>query len=245
MIKLILAAKSDIGKIREENQDRFRIRQISDNAAILVVCDGMGGTHGGGVASEVAINAVFDRLILSYREDMEPRTVKNLLISSVTAANSMVYLKSCEEPKNQGMGTTCVAAIVSHGTVSIASVGDSRAYILDGSGIRQITHDHTVVEMLREKGMIDESELKTHRMKNVITRAVGVEETVEVDFFEISAEEGSMLLICTDGLSGYCENDMIYRLSYRAMPEQACTELINYANRQGGRDNITTAIALL
>lgn len=239
---MIVAAKTDIGKMRTENQDRYRVSELSDDTAIAVVCDGMGGTHGGGLASEMASNVVYERLYLSYRADMEPRTVKNLLVSAVTAANTVVYDKSREDAENQGMGTTCVAALVHSGLVSVASVGDSRAYILDSSGIRQITNDHTVVEYLKAHGMIEDGEMKSHRMKNVITRAVGVEETIEVDYFEFAAEQGSVLLICTDGLTNYITDELMYTMTYKTAPEQAVTDLVNYANQSGGKDNITVAL---
>lgn len=241
---MIMTAKTDIGKARSENQDRFRICEIDDKTAIAVVCDGMGGTKGGGVASEIASNAIYERLCLSYRDGMEPRAVKSMLVSSVTAANSIVYDRSRESDENRGMGTTCVAALVHSGLVSVASVGDSRAYILDGSGIRQITNDHTVVQYLKAHGMLDD-DAKASSMKNVITRAVGVEPTVDVDYFEFAAEQGSVLLICTDGLTNYCSDDFLYSKVYKAPLDSAAEELIEYANSCGGKDNITVALVLI
>lgn len=239
---MIVAAKTDIGKVRTENQDRYRVSELSDDTAVAVVCDGMGGTHGGGLASEMASNVVYERLYLSYRADMEPRTVKNLMVSAVTTANTVVYDKSREDIENQGMGTTCVAALIHSGLVSIASVGDSRAYILDSTGIRQITNDHTVVQYLKAHGMIDDGEMKSHRMKNVITRAVGVEENIEVDYFELFAEPGSRILICTDGLTNYLSDEDIYSMAIKTAPEQAVSDLVNRANQGGGKDNITVAL---
>lgn len=239
---MIISAKTDIGKVRTENQDRFRISQINDNTGVAIVCDGMGGTRGGGLASDIASNAVYERLCLSYRDGMEPRAVKSMLITAINAANTIVYDKSQEDEENRGMGTTCVAALVHSGTVSVASVGDSRAYILDESGIRQITNDHTVVQYLKSHGMITDDDAKINPMKNVITRAVGVEPTVEVDYFEFYASPGSELLICTDGLTNYCTDEILYAKAYKAPPEEAASELINYANSHGGNDNITVAL---
>lgn len=241
---MILTAKSDIGKIRAENQDRFRLCELDDFTAAVVVCDGMGGTNGGGLASDIASNAVYDRICLSYRSEMEPRSIKSMLISAVTAANTIVYGKSCESEENRGMGTTCVAALVHNGLVAIASVGDSRAYLLDSSGIRQITNDHTVVEYLKAHG-VDENDSKLTRMKNVITRAVGVEPTVDVDYFELDAEKGAVLLICTDGLTNYCSDEFLYTTVYKAPLEQAANRLIDFANQKGGKDNITVALAAI
>ncbi len=240
---MILAAKTDIGRVRTENQDRFRIRELGDGVGAAVVCDGMGGTNGGGLAGEIAANAVYERICLSWREGMEPRAVKNLLVSAVTAANTLVYEKSRDCEENRGMGTTCVAAIIHNGTVSVASVGDSRAYILDGSGIRQITTDHTVVEYLKSRGMNDESKLAG--MKNVITRAVGVEPQIEVDYFEFEAEKGSVLLICTDGLTNYCSDETLYRMVYKSPLESAAEELVKISNDGGGKDNITVVLAAI
>lgn len=238
-------AKSDIGKVRNENQDCYRVNEISDRTAIAVVCDGMGGTHGGGIASEVAINAIFERVFLSYREDMEPKSIKNLLISAITAANSIVYNKGREEPENRGMGTTCVVALVRDLGIYIASVGDSRAYLIGNSGISQITRDHTVVALLQDKGIINRDDFAAHSMKNVITRAVGVEETVEPDYFEFSAEKGDLLLLCTDGLTNHVTDEMIYTITYRRPPQEAMADLISAANGNGGKDNITAAIIAL
>ena len=242
---MILTAKTDIGKVRTENQDRYRICELGDETGVAVVCDGMGGTHGGGLAGEIASNAVYERLCLSWRDGMEPRAVKNLMVSAVTAANTLVYEKSREDEENRGMGTTCVAALIHKGSVCVASVGDSRAYILDGSGIRQITTDHTVVEYLKSRGIIGSDDAGIANMKNVITRAVGVEPTVDVDYFEFTAEPGSVLLICTDGLTNYCSDDMIYRTVYKAPMETAAEELVKYANSSGGKDNITVALAAI
>lgn len=239
---MIIAGKTDIGKARSENQDRYRICEIDDSTAVIVVCDGMGGTYGGGVASDIASNAVYERLCLSYRDGMEPRSIKTLLISAVTAANALVYDKALEDEQYRGMGTTCVAALVHKRELFVANVGDSRAYILDGLGIRQITQDHTVVQYLRSHGMLDENDEKITDMKNVITRAVGVEPNVEVDYFELAAEEGSVLLICTDGLTNYCSDEFIYTSVFGRNLEEAASELINHCNKSGGKDNITVAL---
>lgn len=239
---MIISAKTDIGKVRTENQDRFRICEINGNVGAAIVCDGMGGTHGGGLASDIASNAIYERICLSYRDGMEPRAVKSMLITAVNAANTIVYDKSREDDENRGMGTTCVAALVHNGTVSIASVGDSRAYILDESGIRQITNDHTIVELLKSRGVIDENDEKILAIKNVITRAVGVEPEIEVDYFEFEASPGSEILICTDGLTNFCPDEIIYAKAYKISPDQAVSELVEYANAHGGKDNITVAL---
>ncbi len=239
---MFATGKTDIGRSREENQDKFRICVLDDETVFSVVCDGMGGAASGGLASEMTSNAVYERIQLSYRNDMEPKSVKSLLISAVEAANAIVYNKSLEDEHNAGMGTTCVAAVVHKNLLSITSVGDSRAYLMDGSGISQITSDHTVVEFLHSKGMISEDEMKNHKMKNVITRAVGVDKTVEPDYFEIDLTGGEYILICTDGLTNYLTNQQIYEMVYKKPIEHAVNDLISAANSRGGKDNITAVL---
>lgn len=241
---MFVVGKTDIGKQRSENQDRFHVSMLDDDTCVAVVCDGMGGAASGSVASEMASGIVFDRLNLSYRADMEPRSLKALLTSALTAANTVVYQKSRDNEENEGMGTTCVAALLHNDICCIASVGDSRAYILDEMGIKQITTDHTMVEYLHSRGIIDEDEMKVHRMKNVITRAIGVEPSLEVDYFEVNVRPGTVILICTDGLTNYCSDELIYSIVYKRPSEQAVNELIDYANNSGGKDNITAVLML-
>ncbi|MCD8345042.1 MAG: Stp1/IreP family PP2C-type Ser/Thr phosphatase [Oscillospiraceae bacterium] len=234
--------KTDIGKLRLENQDKFRVCVIDDDTVFAVVCDGMGGAASGGLASEMTSNAVYERIRLSYRTDMEPKSVKSLLVSAVEAANAIVYNKSIEDKSNAGMGTTCVTALVHKNLLSITSVGDSRAYLIDKTGIIQITNDHTAVEMLHARGIISEMEMKTHKMKNVITRAVGVDKTVEPDYFEVDLNGGEYVLICTDGLTNLVTDEDIYAMVYKQPIEHAVNELINTANAHGGKDNITAVL---
>ncbi len=239
---MFIVGKTDIGKQRDENQDRFRISMLNDDTAVAVVCDGMGGANSGSVASEMASDIVYDRLTLSFRSEMEPRSIKSMLTSAITAANSVVHQKSMDNPENEGMGTTCVAALIHNKTAYIASVGDSRAYVLSSAGIYQITFDHTVVELLHSKGIISKDEMKAHKMKNIITRAIGVEEKIEVDYFEVGLDSGMELLICTDGLTNSCSDELIYNVVYKRPLDQASCELIEYANNNGGQDNITAVL---
>lgn len=239
---MFAAGKTDIGKLREENQDRYRICVLDDETVFSVVCDGMGGAASGGLASEMTSDAVYERIKLSYRKDMEPKSIKTLLTSAVEAANTIVYNRSLEDEHDAGMGTTCVAAVVHRNLCCIASVGDSRAYLMNGQGIRQITNDHTVVEFLHSHGIISEDEMRSHKMKNVITRAVGVDKSVETDYFELDLSGGEYILICTDGLTNYLSDEQIYELSYKQPLEYAVNELISNANRLGGKDNITAVL---
>lgn len=238
---MFVFGKTDIGKVREENQDKYRTNFLDDNTIFAVVCDGMGGAASGGLASEITANAIYDRVALSFRKGMEPKSIKSMLESAVAAANALVFQKSTEEPKNNGMGTTCVAAMIHNGLGCIVSVGDSRAYRISDSGIFQITTDHNMAEYLRSKG-ISEDEEKLSKVKNVITRAVGVDETVELDYFELGVEPGEYILICTDGLTNYLSDELIYTTVYKQPLERSVNSLVDKANALGGKDNITVVL---
>ena len=239
---MYVVGKTDIGNFREENQDKFQIATIGDSSAFAVVCDGMGGAASGGLASEIASNAVYERISLSFRPEMEQKSIRTMLLSAISAANTIVYNKSIESKENAGMGTTCVTAVLHNNVCSIASVGDSRAYLITPDGIQQITNDHTVVEYLHSKGIISEDEMKVHSMKNVITRAVGVDKGVEADYFEIDVQKGSLILLCTDGLTNVLSDEAIYSMVYGRNVEISVADIVETANAQGSKDNITAVI---
>lgn len=239
---MFVCAKSDIGMKRKENQDNFRLGRLSDNSVYAVVCDGMGGASAGSVASSVAAEEIAKRIANGYRKGASELTMKNLLTTAVSAANTIVYQKSIKEPEKHGMGTTCVSAIVGEDKAYIASVGDSRAYLIENGEISQVTNDHTYVEMLYQQGKINKEEVNTHDMRHYITKAVGIERKVEVDFFEVDVKEGTSVLLCTDGLTNFCDNDMILQTVMENGPEAALEQLIDCANSKGGKDNITVAI---
>lgn len=239
---MFLAYKTDIGKKREENQDAVLSDFIDENVSISVVCDGMGGAKSGGVASEVAVTNIFNRIMSGFRADADSNSIRNLMLSAVHAANTIVFEKSKEDIDKNGMGTTCVAALVYNKHCYVVSVGDSRAYLLNDEGISQITTDHTYVQALYEQGVITKEEQKNHKLKNVITRALGVEDDVEVDYFEFEQSGNFALILCSDGLSNYCSDQILYDFVYGKNLDDAASNLINYANDQGGRDNITVAL---
>lgn len=239
---MYLASATDIGKKRSENQDRVFAKFISENISFAAVCDGMGGAASGGVASQLAVDAMSKRVLENFRPDMKDNSLRNLLLSSVHTANTVVYEKSQEDIDTNGMGTTCVGALVIDKHIYIVSVGDSRAYLLNSQGIKQITTDHTYVQMLYQSGQITKEEAQNHHMKNVITKAVGVEPDVEVDYFELEEEENFAILLCSDGLSNYCDEQTLYKFIYEKNLDEAVSNLIDYANEQGGKDNISAAI---
>ncbi len=239
---MYLSYNSDIGSVRAENQDKICAGFLLDNVSLAVVCDGMGGAASGSVASELAATEIYRRISSGYREGMKPTVVRHLLETAVNAANSIVYEKSCEDIEKNGMGTTCVVALVIDKCAHILNVGDSRAYLMNDGGITQITEDHTYVNMLYKHGEITLEEMENHRMKNIITRAVGVEAKIETDYFELEQEGNFAIFLCTDGLTAYCHPQIIYDSVYNKNLDQGVSDLIDYCNACGGKDNISAAV---
>lgn len=232
---------TDIGLKREENQDAVRCEYFGHNI-LAVVCDGMGGERAGKEASNIAINEFFQRFSDGYSESLGDDDIRKLMISSISAANSVIYTRARLDFKNFGMGTTCVAAFVNSKTAFVANVGDSRAYLISDAGLHPITTDHNVAMLLYEQGKITKSQMATHPQKHMLTRAVGVDKTVLTDTFLLDYEDKISLLLCSDGLSGYCSDDEIYDTISEADPDRIAEALIQLANSKGGRDNVTVAI---
>ncbi|MGN0621154.1 MAG: Stp1/IreP family PP2C-type Ser/Thr phosphatase [Porcipelethomonas sp.] len=232
---------TDIGLVRDENQDIVRVDEFYGNV-LAVVCDGMGGERSGQDASNIAIDEIFNRFSSDVAPDMDTIAVRQLMTSSISAANSVVYTTARINYRSFGMGTTCVAAYIDDTYIYIANVGDSRAYYADESGLHQITSDHTLVNMLLKQGKIRPEEVHTHPKRNMLTKAVGVEKTVKPDFFRMKREEKFRLLLCSDGLSGYCSDEEIYKVMTSVPLEETPGALIRLALDKGGRDNITLAV---
>lgn len=239
---MYLSYNSDMGRVRNENQDKICAGFLSENAALAVVCDGMGGEASGSVASDLAANQIYRRISEGYQQGMKPNSIRNLMVTAVQAANSIVYEKSCEDIEKNGMGTTCVAVLVEDKTAYIVNVGDSRAYMMDGDGIRQISDDHTYVNELYKHGEITFEEMQNHKMKYIITRAVGVELKVEADYFEVEETGNFAVFLCTDGLTAYCHPQLIYESVFNKNLDKGVSDLIDYCNACGGKDNISAAV---
>lgn len=239
---MFISSITDIGRKRSENQDRVFAEFLGENVSVAIVCDGMGGASSGGVASQLAIDSMVSRIKENYRTDMNENSIRNMMLTSVHYANTVVYENSKADIEKNGMGTTAVAALIVNKKIYVVSVGDSRAYLLDKDGIKQITTDHTYVEMLYRNGEITEEEKETHELRNVITRAVGVEADVDVDYFELEEYGNFSVLLCSDGLSKYCDSQMIYETVFEKDLDDAVKKLVDHANESGGKDNITAAV---
>jgi protein phosphatase len=237
-----IVAKTDRGHVRESNQDAYAVGEFSDEVVWAVVCDGMGGTAGGNIASSLAVKVISEKINASYREKMRDMSIKNMLDSALTAANIEVYDMADAQSELKGMGTTVVCAIVRDNQAFIAHAGDSRAYVLTGDKIQQITTDHSMVQDLVKKGKITQEEAEHHPNKNIITRAVGVDKSIEIDFDQIDMEDNSTLILCTDGLSNYVTREEIVELMSDGKHYAFADRLVQKANNNGGGDNITVVV---
>lgn len=237
-----IVAKTDKGHVRNSNQDAYAVGEFSDEVVWAVVCDGMGGANGGNIASALAVKVISDRINVSYREQMRDSSIINMLDSALNAANVEVFDLAQSKAELNGMGTTVVCAIVKNGQVFIAHVGDSRAYILKNGNITQLTTDHSMVQDLLDSGKITSEQALHHPNKNIITRAVGVDKNIDIDFDETELDDESTLLLCTDGLSNYVSNDEILELTSDGKHYAFADRLVNKANENGGGDNITAVV---
>ncbi len=235
------ATATDVGLIREENQDEVLAKDYHGRI-LAVLCDGMGGEKSGSLASRMAVEEFFDHFSAGYQEGMDAEQVRILLLSSLSAANSVIYSSARMDYQNYGMGTTCVAAFVEPGWASIVNVGDSRAYLIQNGQIRQLTSDHTVVNELYQEGKISLESMNEHPMRNMLTKAVGVERVVKPDYYHVACQEDFKLLLCSDGLSSFCNEQELLEAVQNNTFTQMPQTLVNMALDKGGRDNISLAI---
>lgn len=233
-----ISAKTDVGKVRSNNQDSYAAGDLTSEVSWAVVCDGMGGANGGNIASEAAVKVISDKLTSGYHVGMNDNSVKNLLISSVDA-NITLYSMANNNEELSGMGTTVVLAVRSTDTLYISNVGDSRIYIVSDSGITQVTTDHSVVQMMVDNGEITPEEAKEHPKKNVITRALGVDPEVRIDYSQEQLNEDDLVLLCTDGLTNYVDDEVILEVCKTEDRYKIADKLVELANENGGGDNIT------
>ena len=239
---MLITGKTDIGAVRSKNEDAFDYGTLPDGTSWAIVCDGMGGVHGGKVASTAAIEMVSEKIKKCYNPLMSVTSIENLLLSSITTANVNVFDRGVYDSSLKGMGTTVVAAVVKNGEACIAHVGDSRAYIIQDNEIKQITKDHSLVQEMLDKGQITKAEFENNPIKNIITRAMGVDEDIDIDFDYVSLNEGESLLLCTDGLSGLVNDKRILEIYQTTEFDSLAQKYIDEANSKGGNDNITVVI---
>ncbi len=240
---MIVAAKSDIGRQRLENQDTYCFKILNDYIAYGIVCDGMGGAKGGKIASSMAVETISEILDQFFDTENEPYQITSLLRRAIRVANDKIYQLAQQDSELQGMGTTLVIAIMIRNDLYISNVGDSRAYLFFGDAIQQISVDHSAVQELVAQGKITQDEAKSHPRKNIITRALGVDSVVEFDYFTYNFLPKDRVLLCSDGLSNYCSDEVLLSIVNKPSTLTKTVEsLIEYANEQGGQDNITALL---
>jgi protein phosphatase len=240
---MVSGAISDIGKNRENNQDAFYASKDS-LLPLFVVADGMGGHKAGEVASSMAL-AVIEKNFLETKDNLiSEGIITKLIKESIEEANTKIYLKSLEDKKYEGMGTTITLAYILDDKICIGHVGDSRAYLISDKQILQITEDHSYVNELLRTGSITREQAKTHPKRNMITRAVGSSSIIEMDLFFREYTKNDILLLCSDGLSNMLKEFEIYDVFNGEQDiQRACEDLATKANDKGGLDNIT-AVAI-
>ena len=235
--------QTDVGLKRNSNQDFVYAsdQKVGRLPSLLIVADGMGGHAAGDLASRVCVETA----VSSIEGSGETETIP-ILAEAVQKANRAVLKKAAEKPEYAGMGTTIVAAVIDGNTLYVANVGDSRLYLIDDDRIDQITLDHSLVAEMVRSGRISPEQMRNHPEKNIITRAVGGEENVEVDFFDVGLHKGDVVLLCSDGLTNMVEDEQIFRIVRREKTlRDAGQKLISAANSAGGRDNISVVLARL
>lgn len=235
---------TDPGCVREQNQDTFQIEYLDQNALLCIVCDGMGGAKSGNVASSLTAEVFVGEVRRTWVSDMTQAQIDQMLQAAVKLANFTVNDQGRQFEEFSGMGTTLVAALVKDREITIVNVGDSRAYCINGNGIRKITVDHSLVEMMVLRGELTPEEAKIYPGKNYITRAVGTESMVECDLYHVDAEQGDCLLLCSDGLSNIVdEQEMLFEVVHGTEKAKCCQQLLEIAQGRGAPDNVTCVLA--
>ncbi|MBE5985604.1 MAG: Stp1/IreP family PP2C-type Ser/Thr phosphatase, partial [Paenibacillaceae bacterium] len=232
-------AMTDTGRVRSANQDYVfsSIEPVGVLPNLFLVADGMGGHQAGDYASRF----ITENLVAHFKMSKDTGTV-GILKDGIEKVNKLLYQESKKKPELNGMGTTLVAAVVEDSTMYVANVGDSRLYLIRNQ-LKQITRDHSYVEELVSLGQLERGSKDYREKKNIITRAVGTEDKLEIDFFEVSLEPGDYILLCSDGLSNMLEDAEIEEIicSELELPEKA-EKLITVANDNGGKDNIPVVL---
>ena len=229
---------TDVGMIRQVNQDFIytSLEPVGNLPNLFVVADGMGGHAAGDFASRYGVTAMIEEI--SKDENFNP--VK-IIRNGISAANSAILDASLRDPELAGMGTTMVAATVLGDYLYVANVGDSRLYLMGDADITQITQDHSLIAEMVRLGELEQEDAEHHPDKNIITRAVGTEDNVQIDFFDLKVEKGQVFMLCSDGLYNMVEHDDIYRILKDTLNNKEgdpAAELMKAANAAVGKDNI-------
>ncbi|MBR6376169.1 MAG: Stp1/IreP family PP2C-type Ser/Thr phosphatase [Oscillospiraceae bacterium] len=234
---------TDPGLVRTQNQDYYLLQKLGTYDLAAVVCDGMGGARSGNVASRLAAEVFTEEVKRGYRPGMTQEQADYLLRTAVSIANTAVYENAQLNPDMKGMGTTLVAVLVLGKHAYFANVGDSRAYLMNRQGIRLVTVDHSLVELMVQRGELSSEQAKSYPGKNFITRAVGTEKSVACDLFVASLRPGDCILLCSDGLTNHlADQELLFEVIHGARKQDCCQRLVGIAKDRGAPDNVTAVL---
>ena len=234
---------TEAGMIRQQNQDYYLIQKLSRDQLLVIVCDGMGGARSGNIASKMAVETFSDEIKRTVRSNMKQEKVNTMLRTALELANKAVHEQSHISEEYQGMGTTLVAAFFQKDKVTVINVGDSRAYLFNHDGVTAITTDHSLVELMVQRGELTREAAKHFPGKNLITRAVGTEAEVESDLYHLRLSKGDSVLLCSDGLSNLLsDQEILFEVVHGVNKSDCCQRLMNIANYRGAPDNVTVAL---
>ncbi|MBO3635465.1 Stp1/IreP family PP2C-type Ser/Thr phosphatase [Bacillus subtilis] len=240
---MLTALKTDTGKIRQHNEDDAGIFKGKDEFILAVVADGMGGHLAGDVASKMAVKAMAEKWNEAETIPTAPSECEKWLIEQILSVNSKIYDHAQAHEECQGMGTTIVCALFTGKTVSVAHIGDSRCYLLQDDDFVQVTEDHSLVNELVRTGEISREDAEHHPRKNVLTKALGTDQSVSIDTRSFDIEPGDKLLLCSDGLTNKVEGTELKDiLQSDSAPQEKVNLLVDKANQNGGEDNITAVL---
>ena len=237
-------AKSDVGKAREVNQDSYYVSRPSEDVALCILADGMGGYNGGEIASKLAIVSAKNYIESNFAEiEHNKETILKLIKDAIEYANMIVFEKSKEDETLTGMGTTIEICLIYNNRVFIGHIGDSRIYRIRKEFMRKLTTDHSYVQKLIKEGKITKEEALNHPKKHMITRALGCTSFVEPDITVKGFQKGDILVITSDGLTNMVSDEEIFNVTKENI-ETSVERLVQMANDAGGIDNITTIIII-
>lgn len=237
---------SDPGNVRQQNQDAYRIETFDRRSMLCVVCDGMGGAKSGNIASALAIDVFVQEVEATRTSGMTDEQIGRMLKAGVKQANFSVYDQAMQFSDFEGMGTTLVAVYIEGNRAFVVNVGDSRAYLLNNNGVGRITTDHSLVQVMIQRGELTPEEARHYPGKNLITRAIGTESVVECDLFRLQVERGDCILLCTDGLSNLVdEQEMLFEVVHGVNRQLCCQRLLEIAKSRGAPDNVTSVLTLI
>jgi serine/threonine protein phosphatase PrpC len=230
------AVISDIGLLRKQNEDHYL---AMDSHGLFAVCDGMGGHKGGEIASRLAVDCIREYI----ENEISTEYIENpvaVINNAIQKANYIIWSEGRENPEWHEMGTTITAALVNNQHMSIANVGDSSLYLCRSGNLKKLTRDHTLAEQMVSDGIIKQEEKRNSSYNHILTRALGVQQTVQIDNFEINLDQGDIILLCSDGLSDMLDEDEILAiLQSGSSVQRLARQLLDAALAKGGYDNIT------